>query len=180
MKVLYLLTFIALDMEGFRKYDKIHKKLIPVFPESLNDYNFIAVDILLTKNEQIGHHFPFWVPGFWKREIKMIMTTTAMMMIFPRTRCPFLCMLLHFSTFHCISLRFTAFFSDFSVFLCMSLHLSAFLCFSLHFSAFLCISLPFTFYILRQFDGAYPRPLDAIFYILSHIQPCYTFSSQCW
>ena len=40
----------------------------------------------------------------------------------------------------------------------------SFLYMSLHFSAFICISLDFTFYILRQFDGVYRRPMDAVFF----------------
>ena len=40
------------------------------------------------------------------------------------------------------------------------LHLSSFLYISLYFSAFLCI---LHFFILRKFDGAYRRPMDAIF-----------------
>ena len=64
---------------------------------------------------------------------------------------------LHFSTFHGISLNF-------SVFLYISIHFSTFLCISLHFSAFLSIYLHFSaFYIFGQFDGAYCRPMDAIF-----------------
>ena len=69
----------------------------------------------------------------------------------------FLCIPLHFSTFHCIYLHFSAL-------LFISLHFSESICISLHFSTFFCISLHFTFYILRRFDGAYCRPVDAIFF----------------
>ena len=83
----------------------------------------------------------------------------------------FLCISLHFSSFLYISL-------DLSTFHCISLHFSAFLCISLnlwislHFSTFFCISLHFTFYISRQFDGAYRRPMDAIF------TPCASFNIE--
>ena len=43
----------------------------------------------------------------------------------------------------------------------MSLHFSVF---HFHFSTLLRISLHLTFYILGQFDGAYRRPMDAIFW----------------
>ena len=66
---------------------------------------------------------------------------------------------------------------NFSAFLYISPHFSAFFCISLNFSAFLCISLHFTSYVLGQFDGAYRRPMEAIFYIrwgCSRRCPC------CW
>ena len=51
--------------------------------------------------------------------------------------------------------------------ICISLHSFAFLCISLNLSAFLYTFLHFSaFYILRQFDGAYRRPIKAIFFIL--------------
>ena len=53
-----------------------------------------------------------------------------------------------------------------SSFVFISLHFSAFLDISLHLFAFLYIFLHFSFdiYILGQFDGAYRRPMDAIFF----------------
>ena len=93
----------------------------------------------------------------------------------------FLCISQHLSTFLCIPLHFSSFLCiplNFSEFLCIPLHLSTFHCISLHSFAFLYISLHFSaFYILRQFDGAYRRPMEAIFYIrwgCSRRCPC------CW
>ena len=75
---------------------------------------------------------------------------------------------MHFSEFLYISLHF-------SVFLCISLHFARLLCISLHFATFLCNSLHFfAFYTfsLGQFDGAYRRPIDAIF------TPCASFNIE--
>ena len=43
--------------------------------------------------------------------------------------------------------------------------------FHFHFSTFLCISLHLTFYISGQFDGAYRRPMDAIFSFIRTFLP---------
>ena len=95
-------------------------------------------------------------------------------------------MSLHVSAFHCIYQHFWAFFYislHSSAFLCISLHSSAFFCISLHSAVFnciflrvsaclcillhsaRCISLHFTFHISWQFDGAYRRPIGAIFFL---------------
>ena len=84
---------------------------------------------------------------------------------------------MNFSSFLCISLNLSAYLCsplNFFAFLYMNLHFSVFLFISLYFFAFCSISLYFSAFpfilrfILRQFDGAHRRPMDAIFFIYVH------------